>query len=126
ISSASAMLGGASSSVGQLSEWAVGTVDQGNWCWNSNQVASVTCTTPPTTHALDLALGCFSELLGSNGAVTLSPGSGWTSLGDNNASSTKLHYYFNYALGLSSGASVAETVTSGSAGTWGGIVLTFY
>jgi len=125
VTSASAMLAGASASVGQLTEWDTVTVeDKGVWCWNSNQVSSLTCTTNPTTAAIPLALSVTGNYLNSAGTVTFTPGAGFTTLDSNGAVSTRLHYHLGYALGLPSATPVTDTVGGGT-GTWAGVLVSF-
>ena len=112
--------------MGQLSEWdTVTAVDKGVWCWSSNQVASVTCTTNPTAFEGDLALSMVSSFLESDGTSTFSPAAGFTPLADNGAVSTALHYHLSYRLGVPISTPVTATV-GGATGRWAGVLVTFH
>ncbi len=127
ITTATATLAGADVSVGQLSEWkSVTTLDQGAWCWQSAATTSLTCTTQPTTHAAELGLSCFSQLLPSPTPAPIAPGSAWTVLGDDSNKSRKLHYQFSYRVPLPDAMPLFETATSPLAGPWASVVTTFY
>jgi hypothetical protein len=128
ITSAEANVPGAMNSVGQLSEWDTFTVrDVGGWCWNSNQVTSVTCTTSMNTmFDGDLVVAAYSQRLSTAAVTTLAAGNGFVTLGENNASVAQMHFLFTYGLGRPLGVPISETPTSGSAGTWGGAIVAFH
>jgi hypothetical protein len=137
IINASATLAGATSSVGQMSEWSVGqTFDVGAYCNVTTPTPSPSpCDTNTSTgmhngvdvgHAGELSFTYFSILLGSAGPVTITPGSGWTVVGDNGATSTKLHYQFSYQLAPPTGMPLSEGPSSSVTGSWAGALVSFY
>jgi hypothetical protein len=136
IVSASATLAGAINSVGQMSEWSVGAnFDVAAYCNSSPMPSPSPCDTATTTgmhngvdvgHTGELALSCFSEYLGSAGTDTIMPSSGWTVVGDNGTSSTKLHYQFSYQLGPTMGMPLREGPSSATSGSWAGAIIAFF
>jgi hypothetical protein len=123
----SSTLTGATAGIGQLSEWTGFTMeDVGVWNSNTGPSSSLTMTTTMVTTHKVLGIASFAELFSSASTATLSPGSGWSLLGENDSSTVKLHAHFTYQLGLPSGAAVTDTVTSTVSGTWAGAMVTFY
>jgi hypothetical protein len=131
------MLTGAANSVGQMSEWQVGTgFDVGAWCQDSvdQPSPSPTCDTSSgamhngtnVMHAGDVAFSCFSLLLGSAGPVTITPSSGWAVVGDNGTASTRLHYQFSIQGNPPTGLPMSELPAAGSAGRWAGAFVSLY
>jgi hypothetical protein len=127
VTSATFTCTGATVSVGQVSEWRFGTNDVGNWCWQSNSASTLACTaTGNTTHDGTLAISVFSEIVGTAAPLAMTGSTGWTVLGDNQTASTKLHYLASYQLGVPSGSSVSDTVTTTASGIWASALTTFY
>jgi hypothetical protein len=127
LTSATFTLAGATTSVGQISEFNFSTYDVGNYCWQSNSVTSLSCMAmSPTTHGGELAVSIFSEIVGTAAPLTLNASAGWTVLGDNQSASTKLHYIASYMLNVPNGSSVSETITTTSSGIWASALTTFY
>lgn len=121
-------------SVGQLSEWSFGAEDTIGWCWSSASSATLSCpttaqsTNPGTTtlHDKDVGLAVVGQLLGSAQTVTMSTStSGWSNLGNNDSSSTTLHYAFNWIESVPLGSTFTDGETSNASGQWGGAIVMF-
>jgi len=137
ITNASASLAGASTSVGQMSEWlVVNTLDVAAYCNTTAPTPSPSpCDTNTSTvmhngvdvgHAGELAFTCYSEYLGSAATDTITPTSGWTVVGDNGGSSTRLHYQFSYRSDPPVGMPLSEGPSSATSGSWAGALASFF
>ena len=127
MTTASVTFSGATTSIGQLSEWQSVTIaDQATWCWDNGSVNFRNCTTSPTQYDRNLGISCFSELVASAASVNLTPGSGWLNLGNNDSAVVKLHYTFDFALALPDGVAASETKSSNLPGSWAGALVTFH
>jgi hypothetical protein len=136
ITSVTATLGGATTGVGQVSEWQVGpNFDVGAWCQDSvdHPSPSPTCdTSMGTMHngtnvsQPGWAFSCFSLYLGSAAAVTITPSAGWSVVGENDSTATRLHYQFSVQGNPPVGQPMSELPASSVAGRWAGAFISMY
>ncbi len=81
-----------------------------------------------TAYANEIAVTIFQEELTSASTVTMTPGAGWTNLGNTSATSATTQYTSDYKTGIASNNGTSETETSyvsSSAVGWEGIMATF-
>jgi hypothetical protein len=117
---------------GQLTEWsgmaAASALDVAtpSSTYTTSTTATYTVTSPSATADTDdLAVSVWQEYQATAGTDPFTPGSGWTNLGNTGAVSKHDHYTADYGTGIAAGATVAETQTATTAGTWEAAIVTF-
>lgn len=116
---------GVSEARGAISEWAgLSTKDVSGSAATGSGTSSTVSTSGGTSGTNDLAITAFTEHLSASGTVTMTPGSRWTNLANNNGTTAADHQTFDYQVGTS--GTVSETETSNHSGaSWLGVIATF-
>lgn len=87
---------------------------------------SLTATTSGNvTQSGELGITSFGQRLAAAGTESTTPGSGWTSAGNNDSTSSASHFASDYIIGPSSGSTLSETETVGTACQYAGVIATF-
>jgi hypothetical protein len=114
ISSISVTYCGGGSIRGQASEWSGVTLTNPLDTSGSNSASAPPLVVTSAAHvagAGELAITCFHQKLASSLTQTTTPGTGWTSLGNNDSRSTSNHFSSDYLIGPAAGAAASETET---------------
>jgi hypothetical protein len=116
---------GANEARGAVSEFAgLSTKDVTGSSSTGSGTSSIVSTSGATSGTNDLAITAFTEHLNASGTVTMTPGSGWINLANNDGTSAADHQTFDYIFGAS--GTVSETETSNVSGaSWQGVIATF-